>query len=106
MFRPNSLTKFPSSSPRDRREASIIGLESEIAATPEVPKDTAEKPMHRLDYKTTPEELRQQAHMYSELSGDEPDPQLKRAFAGVAFALAQLSECMDRLDTSPILPER
>ena len=52
-------------------------------------------------FKTTPVELRAQASTYSDVSNNETDPGLKRAFASVAFALAQLAECIERSDVPP-----
>ena len=52
-------------------------------------------------FKTTPVELRAQASTYSDVSNNETDPGLKRAFASVAFALAQLGECIERTGVRP-----
>lgn len=52
--------------------------------------------MSRVHFKVTPTELRHQAQVYAQASRDETEPRLKRAFANVAFALAQLGECIER----------
>ena len=51
----------------------------------------------RPNFRTTPSDLREQARVYLEESRKSADPQMNRAFASAAFALAQLGECIERL---------
>ncbi len=66
-----------------------------------VPEKSGVGSERRTAFKATPAEVRAQANMYSEASKNTTDANLKRAFASVAFALAQLGECIERLDVSP-----
>jgi hypothetical protein len=48
-------------------------------------------------FKLTPAEVREHVRFYMEASTKDADPQMKRALLGVAFALSQLAECVERL---------
>lgn len=65
------------------------------------PEETGVDPTRHPAFKPTPAELRAEAGMYSEASKSETDPGLKRALASVASALAQLGECIERIDVPP-----
>ena len=60
-------------------------------------KESGVKLTGRPNFKTTPSGLREQARVYLEESRKGADPQVNRAFASAAFALAQLGECIERL---------
>jgi hypothetical protein len=52
------------------------------------------------DFKLTPAELREQARVCMEASRKDVDPQIRRVLAGAAFTLAQLGECIERLNAA------
>lgn len=51
---------------------------------------------NRYDFDLTPSELREQSRLCAETSRKEANPQMKRALASAAYALAQLGECIER----------
>jgi hypothetical protein len=53
------------------------------------------EPLH-AEILVTPSRLREQACAYVAISQKEHDPDMRRAYASVAYALAQLGECIER----------
>ncbi len=68
------------------------------AARQDATEEPGGRPARRPSYWTSPSELRKQARLFTAISEREANPQTKRAFASAAYVLAQLGECIERLN--------